>query len=280
MALTPYKEILAYAKERRFAVGAFNSFNMESVQALVSAADEADVPLIVQTYHAHMDFAGPEFMRAICAAAAAESKVMVALGLDHGKSFDQALRCINAKYSGVMIDLASEDLDFNISETKRVVELARRHGVSVEAEIGRILDADRPPEEIASGYTDPDVARRFVEETGVDCLAVSIGTAHGFYTHAPRVNFDLLEEIIRVVPCPIVVHGGSYTPDEDVLRMVKMGIAKLNVGGEFFAAWKKTVNDILNRNIGAEIVDVLAPAREAVRKVALAKLKLLSAYRV
>ncbi len=280
MPLARYNEMLKYAKEHRFTVGAFNSYNLESLQGLVAAAAKKQVPLIVQTYHAHMEYAGPDFMQAICEVASRHTDVAIALGLDHGKSFQQAVRCIDAKYSGVMIDLASEDLDYNISETKKVVALAHTKGVSVEAEIGKIMDAHLTPEEIATGYTDPDTARRFVEETRVDCLAVSIGTAHGFYAHAPRINFDLLEELIRVVPCPIVVHGGSYTPDADVLRMVKMGIAKLNVGGEFFAAYKKTIFEMLQENMNVEVIDVMAAARSAVEAVATRKLELLTAYRV
>ncbi len=280
MALVPYTEILNYAKKHHFAVGAFNSYNLESLQALVAAADKRDVPLIVQTYHAHMNYAGADYMQAICEVASRHAKVKIALGLDHGKSYEQAVHCIEAGYSGVMIDLSSEDYDVNVAETRKVVAVAHARGVSVEAEIGKIFDADQPPEEIATGYTDPEVARRFVEETKVDCLAVSIGTAHGFYTHSPCVNFDLLEELLNVVPCPIVVHGGSYTPDEDVLRMVKMGIAKLNVGSEFFAIFKKTIFDILNVDMNREIVEVMAAARTAVEELALQKIDLLTAYRI
>ena len=280
MTLSPYSEILSYAKKHHFTVPAFNSYNMESVQATVSAARKMDTPLILQTYHAHMEYAGPEYIKAICDVAARDGKIAVALGLDHGKSYQQAERCIDAGYTGVMIDLASENYDVNVAETKKVAAIARARGVSVEAEIGTIFDGACRPEEIATGYTDPEVARRFVEETGVDCLAVSIGTAHGFYAHKPKINFDLLEELIRVVPCPIVVHGGSYTPDEDVLRMVKMGIGKLNVGGEFFEAFKKTVNAMLNENIDRELTEVLAEGRKAVEEVAVAKIKLLTAYRV
>ncbi|MCC8180743.1 MAG: class II fructose-bisphosphate aldolase [Planctomycetes bacterium] len=279
MALSPYTEILSYAQQHHFTVGAFNSFNMESVQAVVSAASKMNTPLIVQTYRAHMAYAGADFMQAICDVASRHAGDKIALGLDHGQSMEQAMESINAHYSGVMIDLASEDLDFNIAETKKVVAAARPKGISVEAEIGKIFDANCPPEEIATGYTDPEVARKFVEETKVDCLAVSIGTAHGFYTHQPKVNFDLLEELIRTVPCPIVVHGGSYTPDEDVLRMVKMGIAKLNVGGEFYAAYKKVILEMLQQDVDQEVVDVMAAGRSAIEAVALKKLELLTAYR-
>ncbi|MFP3155304.1 class II fructose-bisphosphate aldolase [Lachnospiraceae bacterium ZAX-1] len=279
MSLTPYNEILSYAKEHHFTVGAFNSYNMESLQALVAAADKKDVPLIVQTYHAHMEYAGADYMQAIAQIASNHTKVKIALGLDHGKTFEQARRCIEAGYSGVMIDLASEDYDYNVAETKKVVALAHAKGVSVEAELGKIFDANQTPEEIATGYTDPTVARNFVEATKIDCLAVSIGTAHGFYTHTPKVNFDLLEELLKVIPCPVVVHGGSYTPDEDVLRMVKMGIAKLNVGGEFFAAYKTTLNKLLNENIDIEVIDAMLAARNAVQAVAEKKIDLLTAYR-
>lgn len=280
MALTPYKEILDYAKQHHITIGAFNSYNMESLQALVAAADKKNVPLIVQTYHAHMEYAGAAYMQAIAEVASEKAHVQVALGLDHGKTFEQAKRCIDVGYSGVMIDLASEDYDYNVAETKKVVALARSKGVSVEAELGQIMDADRTPEEIATGYTDPDVARRFAEETGIDCLAVSIGTAHGFYTHKPKVNFDLLEELLRVVPCPIVVHGGSYTPDEDVLRMVKMGIAKLNVGGEFFAAYKQALLRVISEDPNCEVIDAMQAARDAVQGVAEKKIDLLTAYRI
>lgn len=276
-----YAEILKYAKEHKITVGAFNSFNMETLQAVVAAADKKQVPLIVQTYHAHADYAGPEYMRAIFGVAAEHASVKVAMGLDHGKSFAQAEACINANYTGVMIDLASEDYDRNVAETRRVVELAHAKGISVEAELGIIADADRSLEEIAAGYTDPEVARRFARDTGVDCLAVSVGTAHGTYAHTPKINFDLLKELIDTVCCPIVVHGGSGTPDEDVEEMVRLGIAKLNVGTDFFDAYKKAVyNQLTENGLGCDVIQVMAAAREAVEKVALHKLDILSKFRV
>ena len=280
MALTPYTEILSYAKKHKFTVGAFNSFNMESLQALVSAADKKKTPVILQTYHKHMNFAGADFMQAISDVASRHSEIQIGLGLDHGQTYAQAIRCIDAGYSGVMIDLSSENYDLNVKETKRVVEAAHLRGVSVEAEIGKIFEANATPEVIATGYTDPDMARHFVEETKVDCLAVSVGTAHGFYTYVPKVNFELIGEILGAVPCPIVVHGGSYTPDEEVLRMVKMGVAKLNIGTEFFDVYKKTLVDILSNDPGREVSEVMTVARTAIEEVALRKLDLLTAYSV
>ena len=131
--LSPYPELFHYAKEHRFTVGGFNSFNMETMQGIIAAANEKDVPIIVQTYHADIEYAGREMLAAMCNAACHDSKVKVAMGLDHGQSFEQAVRCIESGFSGVMIDLSSEDYDRKVYETKRVVEYAHARGISVEA---------------------------------------------------------------------------------------------------------------------------------------------------
>lgn len=281
MKLTPYKDLLAYAIQHKITIGAFNSFNLESLQAVVSAANKMDCPLIVQTYHEHFKYAGADYMAAIANVAAKNSKVRLALGLDHGQSFEQAKHCIEAGYSGVMIDLSSQDIDRNIFETKKVVEFAHQNGVSVEAELGTIMTGDCTAAEIATGNTDPEIARRFVEETGVDCLAVSVGTAHGLYKFKPEINFPLVEELVKNTGCPIVVHGGSGTPDEDVKRMVKLGIAKLNVGTDFFIAYNKAMYDVMTeKGPKCDVIEVMRAARAAVEKVAIEKLKLLTAYRI
>lgn len=279
MALSNYVEVLDYAKKHNITVGAFNAFNMESLQAVVDAADEKDSPLIVQTYHTHMKSAGADYMRAIAYVASNYAKVKIAMGLDHGQSIDQASLCVNAGYSGVMIDLSSEDYEFNVEETKKVVALAHAKGVSVEAELGKIMDATCTVEEIARGVTDPEMARKFAADTKIDCLAVSIGTAHGLYKYTPQINFDLLETLVKTVPCPIVVHGGSGVPDEDILKMVKLGVAKLNVGTDFFTAYNKTLLEALNVKPTIDSAELMAMARDAIKKVALHKLDILTAFR-
>ena len=166
MSLSNYTEILQYAKKHRIMVGAFNCFNMETAQALVRAADAQNTPLIIQTYHAHVDYAGSDFMFAILDVASRHANTKIALGLDHGRSVEQAMQCIHDQYSGVMIDLSAEDYAWNVNETKRVVEAAHRRNISVEAELGEIMDADATYEEIASGYTNAEVARKFVKRNG------------------------------------------------------------------------------------------------------------------
>lgn len=281
MALVNYRELLKYAMEHKITVGAFNSLNMETLQAVVSAADKMNAPLIVQTYHAHVDFAGADYMQAIAEVASRNVNTKIAMGLDHGRSYEQAKLCIDQKYTGVMIDLASEDYDYNVKETRRVVEAAHIRGISVEAELGTIADADRSLEEIASGYTDPEIARKFVKDTGIDCLAVSVGTAHGMYKYTPKINFDLLKELVDTVSCPIVVHGGSNTPDEDVEKMVKMGIAKLNVGTDFFNAYEDALRKVFQeKGDYPDIMYLLSEARSAVEAVAIHKLKILTKFRI
>ena len=281
MGLSTYTEVFEYAKQHHIAIGGFNCLNMEMMQAIVGAANEMNSPIIAQTYFAHIDLAGADYMSALCHTAAANSQVKVALGLDHGQNLDQAKLCIESGYSGVMIDLSSEDFDLNVKETSKVVEIAHANNVSVEAEIGKIFNADCTVKEIATGYTDPDVARRFVEETNVDCLAVSIGTAHGIYKYNPQINFELLEELVETIPCPIVVHGGSGTPDEDVLKMVKIGISKLNVGTDFFNEYKRTIYETFQQNgLDVPIEQIVMVAREAVKQKAIEKIGLLTKYRV
>lgn len=281
MALVNYNEVLNFAREHKITVGAFNALNMETAQALISAADKMRSPLILQTYHAHVDYAGADYIRAIADVATRHTDMKIAMGLDHGRSYEQAKSCVDNLYTGVMIDLASENYDFNVEETRKVVALAHGKGISVEAELGMISDADRSLEEIAAGYTDPVMAKSFVEDTGIDCLAVSIGTAHGIYKYTPKINFDLLGTLLEEVACPIVVHGGSNTPDEEVERMVKMGISKLNVGTDFFNAYKRAIREVFEtKGEDADIVEIMAAARKAVEEVAIHKLEILTKFRV
>lgn len=288
-ALANYKEMLRYAHENKFTIGGFNTFNMETARAVIDAAEKMETPIIVQTYHNDLDLATTYGIAAVVNAYAARSSQSVALGLDHGRNYEQAKLCIDSGFSGVMIDLSNDDYDTNVREVRRVMEIARQFDVSVEAELGTICTGDVRPEDMVAGFTDPQMARQFVLDTGVDCLAVSIGTAHGPYSHECRIDFDRLGEILEVVPCPIVVHGGSGTPEEDILKMVRMGISKLNVGTDFMCAYNKgLLGAMLEHNSGNiegwgdTFVHPLVGAKaayKAVYETALEKLSLLTRYR-
>lgn len=275
-----FTKMLELAQQEHFTVGGFNVVNMETIQAVINAAEKTNSPVIVQVYHDDLGYAGAEYIVAIAEAAAKSAHIPVCLSLDHGESYEQALHCIEAGFSGVMIDLSKEDLQANIYDTKRVVKVAHSKGVSVEAELGKILDATASYEEINSGMTDPKVAQEFVEKTGIDSLAVSIGTAHGFYSSKPEINYHLLQELLDIVPIPIVVHGGSDTPDDDIMEIVRLGVSKINIGTDLMKAFNQALFDSLSRGGTKQAPrDVLTIARNSVENVVLKKLDLLNKFR-
>lgn len=278
-SLVPFTEMLRHAKEQNYAVPAFNVVNMESIQAITQAAETEGSPLIIQLYHADLDFAGADYMIANAAVAASHCSVPIAVSLDHGRSYEQAKRCIDAGFTGVMIDLSSEDLEENIRITSEVVCYAHARGVSVEAELGRIFDASEPIEVRNSGMTSPKVAIDFVRRTGVDALAISIGTAHGLYSSAPIINFDLLEEISSTLSCPVVVHGGSNIPDDELAMIVKKGASKINIGTDLNNAFNAGVIQALQQSGAIGFMrDILGTGRSSLFEVAREKIRLLRMY--
>jgi ketose-bisphosphate aldolase len=277
MELCSFTEMLALARKNHFTVGAFNILNMETIQAVVRAADRAASPVILQVYYEDLGFGGAPYYRALAGAAAAEVSVPVCLSLDHGQKYEQAMECIEAGFTGVMIDLSTSDFDKNVEDTKRVVKEAHARGISVEAELGQIVTADSSNEKIAAGFTDPKTAGEFVRLTGIDALAVSVGTAHGIYAEKPKINFALLGELISAIDIPIVVHGGSDTPDGDVREMVRMGIAKLNIGTDLMNAYNRGLLECLGKGDGMlPPRTLMANARRRVEEVAAGKLGLLN----
>lgn len=280
MSLVPFGPMLRQAKQEHYAIGAFNILNMETLQAVVKACEMKNVGVIAQVYHTHLNFAGADYIIAMGKVAGAKSNIPISISLDHGQSFEMAKHCILSGFTGVMIDLASSDYEENVKQTKQVVALAKKYGASVEAEIGMIHDASDPLEIRNTGMTDPDIAAKFVRETEVDALAVAIGTAHGFYSSKPQIDFDRLEAIIHSVECPIVVHGGSNTPDEDVMRMVEMGISKLNIGTDLMASFINGMKQEMDCKNNPDILKILESGRENEIKTVLHKLDLLTHCRV
>lgn len=267
MPLVPFAEILADARKNHYTIGAFNVLNMETIQAVVSAAEEKETPIILSTYYPHVDFAGADYLQSIASVAAKNSEIPISISLDHGPNYEAAYRCIQAGYTGVMIDLANSNYNDNVSTTKDVVAIAHEHGVSVEAELGKIFDASDPVEIRKSFMTDPVSAKKFVADTGIDALAVSIGTAHGIYSSDPEIDFELLEEIINTVDCPIVVHGGSNIPDSDLMKIAKLGVAKINIGTDLMMAFNKGIYEILKDNQSAGTETLMGNGRNMVKEV-------------
>ena len=277
--LVSFNAMLEHARKHGYAVPAFNVSNMETIQAVVCAADEKHSPLIAQLYHADLEYAGADFMIANSKTAALKVSVPVCVSLDHGRSFMQAKKCIEAGFTGVMIDLSEDSFEKNIQTTKEVVDYAHERGVSVEAELGTIFDASEADSVRTSGFTDPAQAKIFIQKTGVDALAVSIGTAHGVYSSKPTINFSLAEELVKTLDVPIVVHGGSNTPDEDIIRLCKLGVAKINIGTDLMQAYNDGIlNAFQEHGKSAPLRVVMGQAREYVKATAKQKIDLLRTY--
>ncbi|MGT2846441.1 class II fructose-bisphosphate aldolase [Streptococcus massiliensis] len=236
--LVTSKELLQYAKKHHFAVPATNFVNLESARAYVKTAEKLGLPLILAFAQAHMDMISLEEAALIGKYYAENSSTSVILHLDHGQDFDTIEKAIQLGFNSVMIDASTMPFEENISLTKRVVEMAHSYGVDVESEIGHVGSGTNYENHDLSDsiYTEVEDAARFVKETNTDTLAVSIGTAHGFYQGTPVISFDRLHEISKEVDVPLVLHGGSSSGDNNLHRCATEGISKINIFTDFMVA--------------------------------------------
>ena len=260
-----------------YAVGAFNCNNMEIVQAIIAAAEAENAPVILQASQGAIKYAGLDYISALAKTAIAGTRIPAALHLDHGTSFEQAVRCIAAGFSSVMIDGSRLPFAENVTLTQRVVSVAHAVGVSVEAELGKIggTEDDISVNEAEAFFTDPDEAQRFVAETGVDSLAIAIGTAHGRYKGEPKLDFDRLSKIASRVNIPLVLHGSSGVPADTIKEAVRRGIRKVNIDTDIRENFTKAMRQVLGAD-GDEIDPrkVLGPAREAAVTVIREKIRI------
>lgn len=266
MPLVPLTAVLDKAGREGYAVGAFNCNNMEVVQAIALAAAAENAPVIIQASQGAIKYAGLEYIIALAREAAASVIVPVVLHLDHGTSLEQVVRCIRYGFTSVMFDGSKLPLEENIRLTRQVVEMARAVGVSVEAELGKIggTEDDITVDEAEALFTNPEEAQTFYRETGVDALAVAIGTAHGRYKGEPKLDFKRLKRIAALVECPLVLHGSSGVPDDSIRRAISLGVRKVNIDTNIREAFVGAVREHLQAH--PDEIDprnVLKPAREA-----------------
>ena len=248
MPLVTTKELLLDAQNRGYAVGAFNVENMEMVQAVVAAAEELNSPVIMQTTPSTVKYADLAYFYANVKVAAEKASVPVVMHLDHGDSFELAMRALRTGYTSIMIDGSHESFEDNIKVTKAVVDACHPSKVPVEAELGKVGGKEDDLDGGNGGYTDPQEALQFVEATKVDSLAVAIGTAHGVYKGIPKLDVERLSEIRKVVEVPLVLHGTSGVPDEAVKECVKRGICKVNYATDLRIAFTKGVKEYISKN--------------------------------
>ena len=245
MPLVTSEQMMKKADREGYAIGAFNVENMEMVMAVIKACEELRAPAILQTTPSTVKYAGLEMYHANVAAAAAKARVPIALHLDHGNTFELAMQALRIGYTSIMIDGSKLEFEDNIALSKRVADACRPSAIPVEAELGKVggkeddMSCDDP------GYTDPDDAVRFVNETGVTSLAVAIGTAHGIYKGEPKLDMDRLSEIRKVVSIPLVLHGASGVPDEAVKECIRRGISKVNFATELRIAFSDGIKEYM-----------------------------------
>ena len=250
--LVKSKELLLDAQRNKYAVGAFNVENMEMVLAVLSAAEETNSPVIMQTTPGTVKYAGADMYFANIRAAARRTRIPVACHLDHGNSLAIAVQALHAGYTSIMIDGSKLPFEENIALTKTVTEICHAVNIPVEAELGRVGGKEDGLDNSQSEnpYTDPDEAKIFVEKTGCDSLAVAVGTAHGVYKGIPHINFDVLAKIHEAVNIPLVLHGTSGGPDDQVIRCVSMGMCKVNYATDLRISYTYGVKKYMKENPG------------------------------
>jgi fructose-bisphosphate aldolase, class II len=233
--LMDMKQILSVANERNFAVPAFNIGTNQILKAVIECCEAKNAPVILAIHPKELNFQG-DAMMASCVFAANASRVPVCIHMDHSSTIEQILHAVRTGFTSVMMDASDKSFEENIALTKQTVAIAHPLGISVEAELGTIgttgNDTEGGTTEII--YTNPDDVVKFVEATGIDCLAIAIGTAHGIYPKGfkPHLKLDLLSEIKARVSIPLVLHGGSANPDEEIAESVKRGINKINISSD------------------------------------------------
>ncbi len=264
-------EMIKAAREGKYAVPAFNAENMEMVKAIVEAAERVSSPVMIQTTMPTVRYIGEETAVAMVKAAADRASVPVALHLDHCTSFEAVMRALRAGYTSVMFDGSKLPFEENAEITRRVVEAARPMGVTVEAELGTVGGKE---DNVSAGiiYTDPEEAKKFVGITGVDILAIAIGTAHGFYKGEPKLDFDRIDAVKNLIDTPLVLHGGSGVPVESVKRAISLGMSKVNFATELRAAMTAAVREALKDEAIIDPKKFMGPGKDAVVALCLEKI--------
>lgn len=271
------RDLLKVAKEHHFAIPAFNVSDYSMFIGIMDSCERTSSPVIIEIHPLELDFTGTDLVEAILKRAY-KSPVPVCLHLDHCDDYGKIIFAIQAGFTSVMFDGSSLPFEENAAGAKKIVEIAHPADVSVEAELGTIGSTDDQAEAGAEQiiYTNPEDARKFVEETGVDTLAVAIGTSHGLYPSnmIPKLRLDILKEIEEKVSVPLVLHGGSNNADEEIAEAVKLGINKINISSDIKVAYYDQMRQVL-KDEGLREPNIIQPSCiEAMQKVVEHKLDL------
>ena len=274
--LVSLKTIINMAEEGSYCIPAFNAYNIESTMGIISAAEELKAPVIIQVYPRLINQEVGYYLAPVIVAAAHKASVPVCFHLDHGAGENEVQRCLRWGATGIMYDGSVHSFEDNVKNTQHIVEICKAVDVGVEGELGHVGSVN---DESMGEFTDPDEAALFVKQTGVDCLAVLIGNAHGHYKKTPCLDIERVKAIREATGgIPLVLHGGSGIPDDQVKAAIKAGIRKMNIGTDVCCAFadgtKETISDP-NRSLAIDIF--MKKPIETVKIMALDKIKLVGA---
>lgn len=280
--LVNLKEILKIAEEEKNAVGMFNATGFDSLQAVIGAAEELNRPVIIAHAEVHNVYNDISFVGPAMIAAAQNAKVPVCVHLDHGISTQMIYRALRIGFTSVMIDASALAYEENLRLTKEITEISHAMGVSVEAELGRLVTGESGSTEIANAkpedfYTDPEEAKAFCEVTGIDALAIAFGTAHGFYKSQPKLDFGVVEKCAASTGLPLVMHGGSGVSEEGFRKAIASGIRKINYYSYMSKAGYMAAKEYIESGMSNYLHDAEYAAMQAMKEDVKKAIKIFSA---
>ena len=270
--LVTLNDVLKDAQEKHYAVGLFNTMNYEMTRAVLETAEQCNSPVIIGTAESLLEHCSLEDAAAMMRSMAERCRVPVVLHYDHGMTWNKVTEALNLGFSSVMYDCSRLPYEENVEQCRRMTDIAHAFGASIEAELGHV-GTGAPEKQDQSIYTDAEDARRFAEATGVDALAVAIGTAHGVYHETPRLDIGRLDEIRSVVETPLVLHGGSGLSDQDFRNCVEHGIAKINIFTDLNQAGCRGAAKASAAG-GSSLFEVLPAMRQEIKETVLRKMEL------
>lgn len=269
--LVNLKEILKIANEDKTAIGMFNATGFDSLQAVIGAAEELNRPVIIAHAEVHNVYNDISFVGPAMIAAAKNAKVPVCVHLDHGVTTEMIYRALRIGFTSVMIDASALPYKENLRLTKEITEISHAMGVSVEAELGRLVTGESGSTEITNAkpedfYTDPKEAQAFCEETGIDALAIAFGTAHGFYKSQPKLDFNVVKNVAQATGLPLVMHGGSGVSEEGFRKSIENGIRKINYYSYMSKAGYVAAKEFIESGKSSYLHDVEYAAMQAMKE--------------
>jgi len=279
--LVTLNEVLKPAKKEKYAVGLFNAVNLELARGIIAAAEKTQSPVIMGTAEVLFPYGPLEEVSYYLIPMAKKANVPVVIHLDHGLRKETCLKALELGFTSIMYDCSTDDYDTNVAKVREMAEIAHSYGATIEGELGHVGDNEGSAEgesileDPSKYFTDPKVAKDYVEKTKVDALAIAVGNAHGAYKLPPKLDFDRIKTISEIVDVPLVLHGGSGLTDDDFKKAIGCGISKVNIFTDInIAAVKAEFSKFTDMNKG--IIDLIPAAVEAVKQETISKMELFS----